>query len=70
MDMKIGAAPMTAVAEMQPVIVRVHTEQYLQVISLIERVAPSSCPSIAGHSLSAVTPDYYTNFGGLAKAAA
>lgn len=42
---------------------------YTKVISLIERVASFSCPSIAGTSISAVAPDY-DFIGGTALAAA
>lgn len=41
----------------------------VKALSLIERAASFSCPSISGHSISAVAPDH--NFeGGTALAAA
>lgn len=69
MDVKIEAAPMEAGTVMVTASVTAHKVITPQVIlALSSRVASSSCPSIAGTSISAVSPDY-TNFGGLAKAA-
>lgn len=59
---------MEAGIEMVPVSVSAHKVETHQAISLIERVASFSCPSISGHSLSAVAPDYYFK-GGTAEAA-
>lgn len=69
MDMTFEAAPMTAVAQMNTACVTAQKVITHKVISLIERVASMSCPSIAGHSLSAVAPDHIFE-GGTALAAA
>lgn len=69
MDVKIEAAPMEAVAEMTTASVTAHKVNTPQVIlALSSRVASSSCPSIAGTSISAVSPDY-DFIGGTAEAA-
>lgn len=69
MDVKIEAAPMAAEATViAPTVIAQKVVTVPQVISLVKRVASSSCPSMGSHSISAVAPD--TNFtGGLAKAA-
>lgn len=69
MDMTFSATPMVAEGAVVAAVIRVVTNLVHKAISLIERVAPKSCPSIAGSSLSAVAPD--NNFrGGTALAAA
>lgn len=69
MDMRIEAAPMEAAVVMTVVSVVAQKVKSFKAFALIERVASFSCPSIAGTSLSAVSPDY--NFiGGTALAAA
>lgn len=56
MDVRIEAAPMAAGAEMTPVVV-ITTAPSQRVLALSSQVASFSCPSISGHSLSAVAPD-------------
>lgn len=58
MDIRIEAAPMVAEVEMTEVVVRTTTVIAYKAIARNERVAPFSCPSIAGTSISAVSPDY------------
>lgn len=58
MDVRIEAAAMAANVVMIEAIVKVVRIIRSKVISLIERVASFSCPSIAGTSISAVSPDY------------
>lgn len=70
MDVRIEAASMAAGAEMPAVVIiaqKVKTPQVILVLS--NQVASFSCPSIAGSSLSAVSPDY-DFIGGTALAAA
>lgn len=69
MDMVFEAAPMVAGIEMVSATVRVQKVETFKAFALIARVASNPCPSISGHSISAVAPDH--NFeGGTAKAAA
>lgn len=70
MDVRIEAAPMAAEAEIPSVVVTAEVVGLPdKVILVVSQVASFSCPSIAGHSLSAVAPDH--NFlGGTALAAA
>lgn len=49
---------MTAVAQMTTAFVTAIKQIAHKVIALVERVASFVCPSIAGHSISAVAPDY------------
>ena len=65
MDMRYEAAPMVAQVALLETVVRTIEKVIYHVTALIARVASFSCPSIAGHSISAVAPDY-TNFGGTA----
>lgn len=70
MDVRIGAAPIAAKAEVLTAVAKAVVRHFLDVVvSVIERTAPFSCPSIAGTSLSAVSPDYTRN-GGTALGAA
>lgn len=68
MDVRIEATVAEAQAVMSEVSVK--TVQKVELLGEIgvSQVASFSCPSIAGTSISAVSPDY-TNFGGLAEAA-
>lgn len=68
MDVKIEAAPMAAEVEITRVTVKV-TAALIHKAVLPKAVASSSCPSISGHSISAVAPDHNTYLGGLANAA-
>jgi hypothetical protein len=66
MDMRYEAAPMGAQAEMpEPTIQVVQKVLFVSAIERSALVASFSCPSIAGTSLSAVSPDY-TLIGGTA----
>ena len=69
MDMRYEAAPMAAEVEVVQAVVTTVVATIRKVASLIRRVASFSCPSIAGHSLSAVAPDHILMNGGLARAA-
>lgn len=61
---------MDAGTEMTPVTITAHKVDTPKVIlALSSRVASFSCPSIAGHSISAVAPDAYFEMEELAKAA-
>lgn len=58
MDMRIEAAPMEASAEMQEVNLAVKRIATSDAIVGVALVASFSCPSVSGHSLSAVAPDH------------
>lgn len=63
MDVKIEAACMAADAEMTNTIVRAIAVIINKVIALITQVASSSCLSIGGTSISAVSPDHILTEG-------
>lgn len=68
MDVRIEAAPMAADARMATPSVKMNVVSVNFVTAAPSRVASFSCPSISGHSISAVAPDH--NFKEeLAKAA-
>lgn len=59
MDMRIEAAAMVAEAEMsQRVVVKTVNVERELTFSAPSAVVSFSCPSISGHSISAVAPDH------------
>ena len=69
MDVKIEAAPMAAEARVAAVVIEITPVALPRVTVALSAVASSSCPSISGHSISAVAPDHNFILGGLPKAA-
>ncbi len=60
MDVRIEAAPMEAGAEMvEATVVAIKVDTPKVILALSSRVASFSCPSVSGHSISAVAPDAY-----------
>lgn len=68
MDMRFEAAPMAANAGLLKAVVMTVQRFIDKVTVLMAQVASFSCPSIAGTSLSAVSPDY-NYFGGMTAVA-
>ena len=58
MDVRIEAAVATATAQTTEAVVFTTVSLNYKAFSLVETVASSSCPSISGHSISAVAPDH------------
>lgn len=68
MDVRVEAAPMEARALCPEALATVVLLNDSGTFSVTESVASLSCPSIAGHSISAVAPDYFHDWR-LARAA-